>query len=279
MFSNSFNRNVCIYIQLIAFLSIVLLASCNKDDDNVNVSSGGNQTGGTMGQPGAGGVDQENEPFSSVIIGSQEWMSENLSVATYSDGTPIPYVCCLSNWYVSTGAWCWYNDDSATYAATYGRLYNWYAVAGIYNTASLVYPSIRKKLAPAGWHVANDGDWSTLINFLDPTADGGNNTPNNAGGKMKTTGTIQENTGLWNSPNSSATNASGFSGAPAGLRSEINSSGWNGVGNFTYWWSPSGNDSQGGMAVARRLSNEHGDAVRTSGAPKNNGFSVRCIRD
>jgi hypothetical protein len=124
MFSNSFNRNVCTYIQLIAFLSIVLLASCNKDDDNVNVSSGGNQTGGTMGQPGAGGVDQENEPFSSVIIGSQEWMSENLSVATYSDGTPIPKVTGL--WPVqfsslTTGAWCWYNNDSATYAATYGR--------------------------------------------------------------------------------------------------------------------------------------------------------------
>jgi uncharacterized protein (TIGR02145 family) len=199
-------------------LVLVFIASCKKDDDATDTPSDNNpQT--TFGQPGAGGTDQEGDTFTSVFIGSQEWMSENLSVASYTDGTPIPQVTDPFEWIsLTTGAWCWYENDSATYAATYGRLYNWHAVAGIYNAASEANPALRKQLAPSGWHVPSDAEWSTMINFLDPLADGGNN-PNMAGGMMKATGTYSDSTGLWIAPNVGATNASGFSGVPGGIYS------------------------------------------------------------
>jgi uncharacterized protein (TIGR02145 family) len=229
----------------------------------------------TFGQPGAGGTDQEGDAFVSVINGSQEWMSENLSSAIYEDGTPIPQVTDPNEWAALTsGAWCWYNNDSATYAATYGRLYNWYAVAGIYDAASEANPAIRKQLAPSGWHVPSDAEWSTIINFLDPFADGGNNV-NIAGGMMKTIGTIQDGTGLWNEPNEMASNVSGFSGAPGGLRNLFGDYIF-GIGYLGNWWSSSEGDAS--YAWFCGLNYDVGSAGRDSD-DKVNGFSVRCLRD
>jgi uncharacterized protein (TIGR02145 family) len=226
----------------------------------------------TYGQPGAGGIDQEGDAFTSVIIGSQEWMSENLSVASYSDGTVIPQVTDPNEWSVlTTGAWCWFNNDSATYAADYGRLYNWYAVAGIYDAASEANPALRKQLAPAGWHVPSDTEWSTMINFLDPSADGGNN-DNLAGGMMKTTGTIQDGTGLWNEPNEMASNESGFSGVPGGGRFEE----YEPFGIFGYWWSSS--EYENDNAWYRYLNYGSASSFRNYDF-KHFGFSVRCLRD
>ena len=93
---------------------------------------------------------------------------------------------------LTTGAYCYYNNDSATYAATYGKLYNWYAV------------NDPRGLAPAGWHVPSDAEWTELINCL-----GGEDV---AGGKMKAV------SALWYSPNTGATNSSGFTGLPGGYR-------------------------------------------------------------
>jgi uncharacterized protein (TIGR02145 family) len=228
----------------------------------------------TYGQPGDGGTDQEGNAFNSVIIGSQEWMSKNLSVAIYSDGTPIPQVTDPNVWFsLTTGAWCWYNNDSVTYAATYGRLYNWYAVVGIYDAASQANPALRKQLAPTDWHVASDTEWSTMINFLDPAADGGNN-PNMAGGMMKTTGTIQEGTGLWNEPNEMASNVSGFSGAPGGYRD------FNGdyyyIGYYGLWWSSSEFDT---LNASYRFLYYYDGIANWFSNNKQDGFSVRCLRD
>jgi len=87
-----------------------------------------------------------------VVIGSQVWSSKNLDVTTYSNGDVIPQVSNAAQWYnLTTGAWCWYNNDSATYASTYGKLYNWYAV------------NDSRGLAPNGWHVPANSDWATLI--------------------------------------------------------------------------------------------------------------------
>ena len=228
----------------------------------------------TFGQPGAGGIDQEGDAFTSVIIGSQEWTSENLSVASYTDGTPIPQVTDANQWVsLTTGAWCWYNNDSAAYAATYGRLYNWFAVVGIYDTASETDPGLRKQLAPAGWHVPGDVEWSTMINFLDPTADGGNN-ENIAGGMMKTTGIIDDGTGLWYAPNAMASNVSGFSGAPGGDRG--NNGVYFSIGGDGSWWSSSENVA--GNAWGRYLDYGFGSAGRVSSLEQD-GFSVRCLRD
>jgi uncharacterized protein (TIGR02145 family) len=228
----------------------------------------------TFGQPGAGGIDQEGDAFTSVIIGSQEWMSENLSVASYTDGTPIPQVTDPNLWVaLTTGAWCWYNNDSATYAATYGRLYNWYAVVGIYDAASAADPNLRKQLAPTEWHVPSDAEWSGMINFLDPTADGGNN-PNIAGGMMKTTGTIEEGTGLWLSPNAGASNLSGFSGVPGGIRYDFGE--YMNIERNGFWWSSTEYTTD---FAWRRYVYTINEYVTRNYEYKHLGFSVRCLKD
>jgi uncharacterized protein (TIGR02145 family) len=112
--------------------------------------------------PGNGVTDIDGDQYNSVIIGTQEWQKENLNVSKYSDGTPIPQVTNASNWAsLSTGAWCYYNNDPAN-GAIYGKLYNWYAVAGIHDAASLTNPDLRKKLAPTGWHIPTDTEWTTI---------------------------------------------------------------------------------------------------------------------
>jgi uncharacterized protein (TIGR02145 family) len=143
-----------------------------------------------------------------VTIGTQVWTSKNLDVTTYRDGTPIPQVTDPVAWAaLTTGAWCYYNNDPAN-GAIYGKLYNWYAVAGIHDTD----PSTPNKvLAPTGWHVASYAEWNSLSNFLGGYAV--------AGGIMKSTGTIQAGTGLWESPNTGATNDIGFNVLPGGYRS------------------------------------------------------------
>ena len=215
------------------------------------------------------------QEITSVVIGSQEWMNRNLSVATYSDGTPIPQVTNVAQWAsLTTGAWCWFANDSASYSTNYGRLYNWYAVAGIYDEASAIDSTLRKKLAPEGWHVPTDLEWDQLINFLDPTANGGENASNVAGGKMKTTGTIQSGTGVWNTPNTLATNQSGFSGASGGNRGANGSFG--NIGNRGYWWTIT--DTTPTNAWGRNLV-FNGDEVNKFGYFKREGFSVRCVRD
>ena len=184
-------------------------------------------------------TDIEGNTYQSVSNCGLTFTKQNLNVSKYSDGTPIPQVTDSKHWAkLTTGAGCYYHNDPAS-EAVYGKLYNWYAVAGIYDAASLANPALRKKLAPTGWHVPSDGEWSNLINCLDPNADGGNNFPNIAGVKMKTTGTIQSGTGLWESPNTAATtaatNESGFTGLPAGSCSFKGT--FYGVGSIGFWWS------------------------------------------
>ena len=205
-------------------------------------------------------------PLPSVTIGTQIWSSTNLDVTTYRDGTPIPQVTDPTQWAnLTTGAWCYYNNDPAN-NATYGKLYNWYAVAGIHDAASLNDPSLRKQLAPQGWHIPSDAEWTTLTDFL-----GGESI---AGGKMKSTGTIQAGTGLWESPNTAATNESGFTGLPAGYR--YNDGAFDGVGYLGVWWSSS--ESGTTDAWARYLNYNFGFADRASNGKKV-GSSVRCLRD
>jgi uncharacterized protein (TIGR02145 family) len=204
--------------------------------------------------------------IANITIGSQIWSITNLDVTTYRDGTPIPQVTDPSAWAsLTTGAWCYYNNDPAN-NATYGKLYNWYAVAGIYDAASLNNPSLRKQFAPQGWHIPSDAEWTILTDFL-----GGESV---AGGKMKSTGTIQAGTGLWESPNAAATNESGFTGLPAGYRNYDGTFDY--IGNLGIWWSSSEDNPT--IAWYRSLDYNYGNAFRFS-YYKINGFSVRCVRD
>jgi uncharacterized protein (TIGR02145 family) len=193
-----------------------------------------------------------------VTIGTQVWATVNLDVTTYSDGTAIPEVTNATAWAaLTTGAWCYYNNTTAN-GTTYGKLYNWYAVAGIWDEASKTDATLRKKLAPTGWHVPTDAEWTTLITTLGGTSV--------AGGKMKATT-------LWNSPNTNATNSSGFTGLPGGYR---DNGGFGGLGYYGYWWS----SSEVGTATAwyRYLYYGSGLADRYFYG-KAFGFSVRYLRD
>jgi uncharacterized protein (TIGR02145 family) len=196
-----------------------------------------NMTGGTS-------------PSGTVTICSQDWMTKNLDVATYRNGDPIPKVTDPTAWAaLSTGAYCYYNNDSATNAAVYGKLYNWYAV------------NDSRGLAPAGWHIPSQAEWTLLETCL-----GGWEF---AGGAMKETGTTH-----WVSPNTDATNSSGFTGLPGGVRSSNGS--FNFLGTHGYWWSST--ESNAGIAWDRYLVNTDGVSYG-SVEDKKGGFSVRCIRD
>jgi uncharacterized protein (TIGR02145 family) len=195
----------------------------------------------------------------SVVIDYRVWQSTNLDVSTYSDGTPIPQVTDPADWAaLTTGAWCYYDND-LTNGITYGKLYNWYAIAGIYDAASSADPALRKKLAPSGWRVSTDADWYYLINFL-----GGQS---GAGGKMKETGTSH-----WNNPNADATNSSGFTGLPGGLRAGDGS--FQGMSDIGFWWSL----REDGFTESRGLLTFTGDSVVNYGYYVD-GYSVRCVRD
>lgn len=237
------------------------------DLDSITFIRPANPNGINIAGPNVTDIDVNT--YQSVTNCGLTFTIQNLNVSKYSDGTPIPQVQDPTQWAnLTTGAWCYYNNDPAN-GAIYGKLYNWYAVAGIYDAASLANPALRKKLAPTGWHVPSDAEWSSLINCLDPNADGGNTLPNVAGGKMKSTGTS-----LWQSPNTAATNESGFTGLPSGCRS-VNGTFFI-IGSFGYWWSSS--ESSTASAWYRYLDYSDGFAIRGDGS-KNYGFSVRCLRD
>ncbi|MFN5371964.1 MAG: FISUMP domain-containing protein [Bacteroidia bacterium] len=230
-------------------------------------TGGGGQTGITAHSCGATNVhnpdktygsmtDQQGNVYKTIVIGTQEWMAENLKTTIYRNGNSIANVTDNAQWGgLTTGAWCYYNNDNQ-YDCPYGKLYNWYAVADPRN------------VCPTGWHVPIDAEWSVLINYLDPNADGGNNYPNVAGGKLKSTG-LQ----YWLSPNQDASNESGFSGLPAGNRG---GGPFGNVGDVGFWWSSTESDT--GDAWDRALGYSDGGAGR-SNVVKEAGFSVRCLRD
>jgi uncharacterized protein (TIGR02145 family) len=201
--------------------------------------------------------------ITSVVIGTQKWTSKNLDVTTYRDGTPIPQVTDPTAWAnLTTGAWCYYANNSAN-GPIYGKLYNWYAVTGIHDDDD---NTPNKILAPTGWHVPTDAEWTTLTTYL-----GGESV---AGGKMKSTGNLTSGNGLWAGGNTDATNSSGFSGLPGGW---CNISGtYTSIGNDGRWWSSS--EYNPADTWGRDLS--HGTATVSSYYfNKSYGYSVRCIKD
>jgi uncharacterized protein (TIGR02145 family) len=158
-----------------------------------------------------------------VVIGAQTWTGCNATVSTYFDGTIIPQVSDPAVWQnLTTGAWCYYNNDPAT-ECVYGKLYNWYAVAGIYDAASRTNPALRKQLAPTGYHVPTQIEFNNLISTL-----GGGSI---AGQALKEAGTTH-----WNI-NTGATNSSGFTGLPGGNRTPDTFGTFYGVGEIGQWWS------------------------------------------
>lgn len=187
--------------------------------------------------------------LSSVKIGGQTWMIKNLDVDHYRNGDRIPQVSDPTAWaYLTTGAWCYYNSDS-TKGNTYGKFYNWYAV------------NDPRGLAPAGWHIPNDAEWTTLEKSL-----GGSSV---AGGKMKEAGILH-----WQTPNTGGNNSSGWAGLPGGCRS-VNGF-FSGILEAGFWWSSS--EGNPPLAWLRILSFTGGNIGRSYGN-KYFGYSVRCVKD
>lgn len=215
---------------------------------------------GTIWKNMAGAAACTSPTISNVSICNQVIMVKNLDVAFYRNGDPIPKVTNPNDWNnLTTGAYRYYNNDSATYAATYGKLYNWYAV------------NDPRGLAPVGWHIPSDAEWNIMAKCIDPMAD---TTPAGgiisliAGGAMKEAGLTN-----WANPNTGATNSTGFTGLPGGWCDDEGTFSQNGIQGM--WWTSSGNTS---FARGRFLSHSN-SYIGILNHPSTYGMSVRCIKD
>ncbi len=205
-------------------------------------------------------LKEEKESIgSSIKIGAQVWQAENLNVDRFRNGDSIPEVRSEEEW-VAAGkrgepAWCYYDNDAEN-GKKYGKLYNWYAV------------NDSRGLAPEGWHIPTDEEWTILIDYL-----GGEEV---AGGKMKSTGTA-----YWDSPNGGATNESGFSALEGGGRTDFF--------NFSvcrcgagFWSSTEADDLNAWNYGLNALYGDVGKGgydTGLGGGNKQDGFSVRCLKD
>jgi uncharacterized protein (TIGR02145 family) len=214
--------------------------------------------------------DIDGNSYNTVLIGTQCWTKENLRVRRYNNGTWIQFDAIggsggsSSTWQnLTIGAHAIYAHDSVTTPSNltkYGYLYNWYAAKGIYTTGTIL-ANDTLNICPSGWHVPTDAEWTTLTDEL-----GGESV---AGGMMKSKGTS-----YWNSPNTGATNESGFSALPGGYRYSDGS--FSNIRNNAFFWSASELNSTN--ALNRDLNYSNSNVNRTNNA-KSIGYSVRCIKD
>lgn len=194
-------------------------------------------------------TDPDGNLYSVVQIGTQIWMAENLKSVKYRNSDPIDKVTDDVQWRaLTTGAYCNYNNN-VNYAGIYGRLYNWYAV------------NDSRNIAPMGWHIPTDAEWTILTNYLGGIAV--------AGGKLKETGIDH-----WKSPNIGATNESGFTALAGGMR---DGNAWfDDFGLYGHWWSSTQGDANN--AWGRGIYYNYGD-IGSSSFGKSLGYSIRCIKD
>jgi uncharacterized protein (TIGR02145 family) len=195
-------------------------------------------------------TDIDGNSYQIVEIGNQVWMAENLKVTHYNNGDTIATELDDSAWITTTeGAYAIYDNDPAN-AEIYGNLYNWYAV------------NDDRGICPADYHVPSDEEFLSLSNYL-----GGDDI---AGGKMKEIG-IEH----WNSPNTGATNESGFTGLPAGLRGS--EGGYQRMGQGVYFWSSSESNISTN-AWYHVLYYNHSLVWRME-YDQLSGYSIRCLAD
>ena len=231
----------------------MLAGSCKKSDNNPDSGT----SSGTV-------KDIDGNVYHTVTIGTQVWMVENLKTTKYRDGSPIPNVTDDNAWgslsNTITGAYCSYNNDAAL-GIKYGKLYNWYAV------------NDSRNIAPTGWHIPSDAEWETLKIYL--------------AANLGTSGSVAKAlaaTTDWPSSNVSGAigndltknNPTGFTALPGGARGRF-------IGDFSIgrsgiWWSSSEYDNN--HALYRLIAFDWGglDKDYYEGG-KNNGFSIRCVRD
>lgn len=194
-------------------------------------------------------TDREGNTYPTATIGDQVWMGQNLNVATFRNGDPIPEVQSADEW-LKAGengqpAWCYYNNDPSS-GEKFGKLYNWFAV---------VDP---RGLAPEGWRIPTDDDWYALAKAV-----GG---PQNAGLKLKSK--------KWWRGNGNGTDDYGFAALPAGGRGEI--SGFTAQGAVAVFWSST---PESNTFARYRVLHATRKGIFPETDFKSSGFSVRCLEE
>ncbi|MFY7939168.1 MAG: fibrobacter succinogenes major paralogous domain-containing protein [Flavobacterium sp.] len=227
-----------------------------------------------------------------ITIGTQVWMTKNLDVATFRNGDPIPQAKTNEEW-IKAGenqqpAWCYYDNDPAN-GAKYGKLYNWYAV------------NDSRGLAPVGYHIPSDAEWTKLTDFLGGESVAGTKMKSKSGWNSYTTGGSKTcpNCVNWNAKyrrkvpchtcqdtrsvpapkvtnSGNGTNTSGFSGLPGGLRNLPGTFDY--VGEYGFWWSSTEYSTYAARGRFLFLLYDDGNVGRDE-LNKELGFSVRCLRD
>ncbi len=195
--------------------------------------------------------DGDGNYYTSIQIGTQKWLKENLKTTKYNDGTDIGTA------WGTIPSYAWYNNDMA-YKEAYGALYNWYAVDTISTN--------HKNICPVGWHVPTQTEFQTLIDYL-----GGVDV---AGGKIKEAGYDH-----WNNPNTGATNESGFTAVGGGFYIGITFSDLN-VEN-PIWTTSLIEDpwGSGGLVPVKLILQSITSQVGLNASYQEEGFSVRCLKD
>jgi uncharacterized protein (TIGR02145 family)/uncharacterized repeat protein (TIGR02543 family) len=191
--------------------------------------------------------DADGNLYTETIINGKHWMAQNLRTTRYNNGSLIPQVTDNSTWAATSGAYCWFNNDSTNKIA-YGALYNWATVS-------------TNVLAPQGWHVAADSEWMQMFNYL-----GG------IGSQASTDAVREQGIAHWLAPNTGATNSSGFTAVSTGLR--LASGAFWSDNPMAAWWSstPDGTGAAWFYDVGETFSEQFYD-------PWNVGLTIRCVRD
>jgi uncharacterized protein (TIGR02145 family) len=193
---------------------------------------------------------RDSVQYKTIQIGKQIWMAENFRATKYRNGDRIPNVTVNAKWTdLKSGAWCSYKNSAAN-RKVYGLLYNFYAI------------SDSRKLAPEGWHVPAIAEWKELAEYLGGSVE--------SGGKLKEKGTVH-----WLSPNTNATDGSGFSALPGGVCFGGSEQFYD-LGSIGYWWSSTSEVPLDATHVALYNNN---NTLSYYSRPKRMGYSVRLIHD
>lgn len=243
-------KNTWTYSILLLGIALFFIGGCKKDSSNsdpaqsTGISFNSKLTYGTV-------TDIDGNVYKTITIGTQTWMAENLRVTRYRNGDTINLIPDETAWYNQTsGASCFFSN-SASKGATYGKLYNWYSLLDT------------RGLCPTGWHVPTDAEWEALYAYLGGYV-------SETSHKMREIGTAH-----WAYLNDGATNESGFTALPGGMRDYGGL--FTDIGQMGFWWSsaPSG-DYYNLDAVYYYLDDS---GVNQGVGSKKNGMSVRCVKD
>lgn len=224
-------------------------------------------------------IDNEGNIYTFKTFGTQTWTTEPAAMETYRDGTVIPQVDSTSDWAnLTTGAWCYYENDSSKV-----KLYNWYAVVGIHDAASLTDVSLRKEFAPEGWHVPSKDELITLIDYF--ISSGYNYDSTTSFNKIakavaSKTGWITSTVDGTPGNNSENNNSTGFNLHPHGYRT--NTGGFGLSSQAGYFWTvddAGGGNSVGTLLVYNSVSLGYANSPYAATYSKPFGLSVRLVKD